>query len=296
MARIVIIGASIAGHTVALKIKESCAGSSVTLLTEESYPLYDRRMLTGVLAGERKDKEVFLFDKDLYARKAIEFKSESRVISLNRDKKILSLKDKPAVPYDFLVICTGRKFSPPQIPGIKKSGVFGFSSLEDLKQLKAFPAGDTVAISGSGVWARKVAAVFASKGKEVKLLTGAPEAQEAPVVPAEGRIEAIPSSIVEIIGESEIQAVRLKEGKIVGTTIAVFMDEYKGGIEFLKHSGIEVRGDSVLVDERMRAGCDQILACGAVCALKEGPAEMKSWEETIEEGLRAADTLLTLAG
>ncbi len=292
MSRVVIIGASIAGHTVAVSLREKNKDCAITLISEENCPLYDKRRLFEILAGNSGGKDIFLAGENFYNDRDISFLKERKASLINTEKKTVSFKDRPAkeaLEYDFLVICSGRRFVLPEIPGIRKEGVFKFYSFEDARRFSGrLNLAAEVCLIGSNELALKIAGVIASRQKEVRLISpGTLSALSAP----EG-VEAVNSQVTEIIGESEVLGIRLKEGKIIGTSAVCFIEDTKSNIEFLKGSGIEVKGDFVSVDGCMRTNLGNVFAAGAVCLSKDSAGRMKSWNEAINESLLLVDNLV----
>ena len=92
MNRIVIIGSSAAGHTLALQLRAKKAQCAITLVTEEKFPAYDRRKLARYFAGKAKDKELFLGAADAYAKEEIAFIKEAKVMAVNAERRTVSMK------------------------------------------------------------------------------------------------------------------------------------------------------------------------------------------------------------
>ncbi|MFA5119135.1 MAG: FAD-dependent oxidoreductase [Candidatus Omnitrophota bacterium] len=318
MARIVIIGASCAGHAVATGLREMRQDCSVTLVTQEKYPAYDRRRLLEFAGGSLKEKDLFLCASDFYRQKNIDFLKECKVSSVNTNKKTVHFKNRDNLEYDFLVICSGRSFILPEIPGIKKNGVFRLSSLSDGKDFQQYGS-DAVCIVGASAAALRFAQILSEKQKnEVKLisaqlvaeapvaepaLAAAAQSLEPPVVPgakaypqAWSHLERIQSGVVEIIGESAVQAVKLSAGKIIGASAVVYMDALKSNIDFLKNADISINDDLIEVDEGMRTRLSSVFACGAVCARRNASRGEKLWEEALVESRAVVENLIKELG
>jgi thioredoxin reductase len=97
-------------------------------------------------------------------------------------------------------------------------------------------------------------------GVEVKLLSR--RAFDPADIPA--NTEIIHDSLLEVIGEGETQAVKLKSGKAFGVCAVLFMDNYKSNIDFLKNTEVQVRDDFILVNGWMCTNNEDIFACGSV--------------------------------
>jgi nitrite reductase (NADH) large subunit len=287
MSNIVIIGASIAGHTAAVSLRESNKDCAITLITEESFPLYDRRRILDLLSGSIKEKDIFLNDENFYRQNNINFMKEAKASSINTNKKIVYLKDKGTVSYDFLVISTGAKFISQDLPGSKKEGVFTLNALSDFKDFNKRLNNESACVTGSSALAINIARGISAGNKEVKIISSNGLADSIEGSP----IEFINSQIAEIIGESEVQAVKLKEGKIIGIHSVIFADEFKSNIDFLKNSEIEINDGLISVDESMRTNLPNIFACGSVCGRMGHEKKLKSWDDAAREGLALAQNL-----
>jgi NAD(P)H-nitrite reductase large subunit len=258
---IVIIGASVSGHNIALRLREKNKDCKITLISEEGYPAYDHLKLADIISNLISERDIFLCAEEDYSRLGINFIKNKKVGNLNIPKKQIYFKDKGSINYDILVIASGRSPLIPEIPGAKKEGVFRLYTLSDLLEFTRHYIAHPVCIAGSNSLALKVAeAVSVRYGVEVKLLSSA--AFDPSVIPA--NTEIINDSIAEIIGEGETQAIKLKSGKALGVCAVIFMDNYKSNIEFLKGAEIEVKDDFILVDGWMRTNQKDVFACGSV--------------------------------
>jgi len=286
MVRIVIIGASAAGHTLAVNLREKEKNCFIDLISEEAYPCYDKRRLAKFLAGSLKEEDLFLASESFYNEKNVTFRQAKRISLVNPAKKIVYFKDKGALEYDLLVIASGRKVVFPEISGIKKSGVSALCCLDDFKSLINRLIIDTVCLVGDDSIALECAEVIAAKYNiEVKLI-GSQLFNGA----ASSRVEVINSRIIEIIGEGGIQAIKLEDGKVIATSLVFFM-RVAGNVDFFKNTSLETSDGLVLVDESGRTNLDSIFACGSACALRGHPAQAKAWDEVVKEGSLLAEML-----
>ena len=261
MSNVVIIGASVSGHNIALSLREKDKDCSITLVSEENYPAYDHLKLADFISGIVPEKDIFLCAEDFYAAQNINFLKNKKVASLNIQKKSAYFKDRGSLNYDFLVIASGRSPVIPEIPGAKKEGVYRLYALDDAKEFLKHYISEPVCIAGSDSFALKVSEAVSKKYKvEVKLLSQS--AFDPAAVPK--NVEVIRDSIQEIIGEGQIQAVKLAGGKAVAACSVLFMDDYKSNLDFLKNTDVQVKDDFVVIDDQMRTTVKNILACGSI--------------------------------
>ena len=107
----------------------------------------------------------------------------------------------------------------PQIPGAKKRGVVLFGASDDIGKLDEYFINDTVCIDGPAESALRLAREVHDKYKvAVKLVNTDKPAEELPA-----GIEAVNSAIAEIVGEGKAEAVKFKNGKVVGTSLILFI-------------------------------------------------------------------------
>jgi nitrite reductase (NADH) large subunit len=279
MLKVVIIGASAAGHTVAISLREKNKDCAISLVTRGNYPLYDKRLLGDYLAGRVKESQIFLATENFYSEQNVGFLKQKEISGLNCEKRKIFIQDSLPLEYDFLAVCSGTDFALPEIPGARKTGVFRLSNLDKYRDFLAYLIGEPVCVVGSGRNALEAARVLAIRQKEVKLISA--KVIDPCDIP-EG-VEFINSSVVEVIGESGAQAIKIKEGKIIGISALIFMDSLEPNTAFLRNSCIATDQGYISVDDRMRTSLARVYSSGSVCRLKNSASGFKSWDQVIEE-------------
>jgi len=261
MNNIVIIGATASSHTIALRLRGALNTANITIISEEGYPAYDHLKLADFLSGIISEKDMFLCTEDFYAKNNINFLKGKKASVLNTQKKLVYFKDKGSINYDFLILASGRSPALPEIPGARKEGVYRLYTLDDAKEfLKRYISGP-VCIAGSDFFALKTAEAVTEKyNVEVKLLSRKVFDPES--IPK--NVEVANDSIQEIIGEGEVQAIKLASGKAIAICAVLFMDNYKSNIEFLKNTEVAVENDLVVFDNCMQTTVKDIFACGSI--------------------------------
>lgn len=289
MAKIIIIGASAAGHAAALKLREGDPGIQITLITEEPYPAYDRRRLFEFLCQEIKEEELFICDEVFYAQNRIEFLKGKKASSVNTSKRTVSFKDKESLSYDYLVIASGARFVIPEIPGAKKSGVFIFSCLDDIKSFMSNFINDSLCVVGSGRQALKAAEALRKRCRvDITLISD--RAFDTSMLPQ--GVEVIKGLAQEMVGEGMVQAVILKGGRTVAAQAVIFMDAFAGNVDFMKNSNLKLQGDFIPVDADFQTNVKGVYAVGSASRSEKGSAVNKGWDECVNEGAVFADKFL----
>ena len=287
MAKFVIVGASSSGYNAAVRIRELDDQAEVVLVSDEDFLPYRRDKLLDFLKGTLQEEQLYFAQEDFFKARNITFLKNKKVSSVNPDKKTVYFKEKGTLEYDYLILATGRRFEKPDIPGIKKRGVFDFYSLDGYKEFSDFLVNQPVCLFGADGYACQAAVAIARKfSVEVKLITDRP----AGAVTLCDGVEVINSKPQEVIGEGQVQAIKLASGKAIGVCAAVIMDNPKSNIEFLKNLPIEIEGDRVIVDQMMRTSLKDVYACGNVAVVKDEEVKVKGHQDCVQEALKLADS------
>lgn len=292
MAKVVIIGNSAAGFSCLEILIREAQGNEVTIITKEAYPAYKKDLLFDYLAGNIRDKDIFLCSEDFYKRKNVGYYKNSEVDRLDTKKRVILLKNKFRINYDYLIIASGEEPHIHDIPGKNKEGVFSVYSFTDIERIKEkLIVTDTVCIIGKLKFSTRLAEVIASKGKEIKIITE--ENNESGVVI--DKTEIINGvSPQELIGEGQLQALKLNNGKVIGTSLALFCGNYIASADFIKGTTIENNNGYILTDEAMCTNLENVFACGTIAKIRNLPEKEKLWKDSVDEGSLAAESLIKL--
>lgn len=236
MKRIFIIGNSIAAAKTAQFIRQEDSESELTIIsTDGQYP-YEADRLAQFVSGEISQKDVLVQSKDFYDKNKIKVVLDKNISKINLKRSRLFTEQKDQWEYDCLVLADlpGKKF--PDIKGSAKEGIYNFRSLPQAEQLiKKLLLIETVAVRGDSFEALEFALALKKKGKEVFVfvsensfwmgkLTEEHRRQISDVFSAKGFYVFSGNDISEILGDSDVKAVRLKSGKVLAAQMIVFED------------------------------------------------------------------------
>jgi NAD(P)H-nitrite reductase large subunit len=291
MSKIVIIGASAAGFSAAKTLADNPCGLEITLISQENELPYNKNLLLAFLEGTVKEKDLFLCQEDFFKEKNINFLRNSCVSKIEPQKQRIALKDNTRVPYDFLIIASGKRVVLPDIPGKTKDGVFALYNLDQFRQVRErLSIVDAVCIVGLAQAAVKLHEVIRSKDKHIKVISS-PKPEALELGPKSEWIDS--SGLLEIIGEGkELKAYKLGSGKAIEASLILFIGENAVSSEFIKDSQLRSLEGHILVDELMHTNFDNIFACGSACCMESTIGVFKSWEESSNEGIIVARNLV----
>src|SRR6476661_1862294 len=118
MAAYVIVGASLAGATAAITLREEGADGAVTLIGAEDEPPYERPPLSkAYLRGDVPFDKALVRPPAFYAEHGIETMFGIRAARIDPSARFVELEDHRRVPFDALLIATGGRNRRVSIPG-----------------------------------------------------------------------------------------------------------------------------------------------------------------------------------
>ncbi|MCA1785658.1 MAG: FAD-dependent oxidoreductase, partial [Desulfobacteraceae bacterium] len=167
--KLVIIGNGIAGNQVAFDVRKKNSGARIVILSAEDVPEYDPCSLPYYLGGECLRADVFRKRPEDYADNRIELRYDSRAVSIDPDKKQVTIHTGEQIDYDKLVLAHGGDLFVPPIPGIDNSGVFSCKQLAETQKL-ADHKGTSAVVIGSGAIGIEAAEALKRKGYDVHVI------------------------------------------------------------------------------------------------------------------------------
>lgn len=173
---IVIVGAGQGGYQVAASLRDNAFDGRVVLIGDEPGLPYQRPPLSkGYLTGDVTESGLRLRPGSFYANHNIELHDSTRVTDIDRAARRVRTASGEIFGYDHLVLATGARERPLQVPGADLEGVFGLRTLADSDRLR--PPLETpreVVIVGAGFIGLELASIAAKRGARVHVLEVAP--------------------------------------------------------------------------------------------------------------------------
>ncbi|HWT92379.1 MAG TPA: FAD-dependent oxidoreductase [Solirubrobacteraceae bacterium] len=276
MRRLAVVGTGMAGLGVVESVLERDRGWRVTMLGEEPGPVYNRILLSKLLAGECGPGELEVKPLGWYADRGVDLRGGSPATAIDTERRVVTDVSGTEHPYDALAICTGSRPFVPPMPGADLPHVSVFRTRADVAALTGTPvAGRRAVVLGGGLLGLEAAAGLQARGARVTVVEPAPRLMGRQLDATAARIleRALRGRGMSVVTGVLPQAiepdrVRLVDGAEVESELVVVAAGVRPEVGLAKGAGLRVeRG--IVVDDTLRATAPDVFAVGE-CAEHRG--------------------------
>src|SRR2546428_3500301 len=172
--RIVIVGASVAGATAAVTLRDEGFDGDIRLIGAEPQLPYNRPPLSkGYLRQQESFEAQLVKPAGYYTEQSIEVTLGVRATAVDATQKLVELEGGERVAYDQLLVATGGRNRTLSVPGASLGGVFQLRTVEDCDRIRAvIRRGRRAVVMGFGFIGSEVSASLRQLGGEVAAVEG----------------------------------------------------------------------------------------------------------------------------
>lgn len=280
--QLVIIGNGLATMQL-LKELNHQTDYTVTVLSAEDAPHYNRIMLSSLLAQETDLKSITPCDDAWYKQRDIQVLLNHKVINVDSKAQTLSCENGLRVHYDTLIFATGSQTFIPPMPGTQMpdvlAGVLGFRTLLDVDFMQEVTRNHKKAVViGAGLLGIEAAAGLAKQGMDVTLLHRRDvlmnrqiDRNASDLLSAELKSRGITVATghgpVALSGDSSLQkvsSVELDNGVSLAADLVVFATGITPSTSLAQESGLLVN-KGICVNAQLQTSHKGIYALGECC-------------------------------
>lgn len=308
MRSIGIIGAGLAGVTLARTLRHRGYDGALHLVGDEPELPYDRPPLSkDYLIGTNKPSDIWLHEPTFYEDNAIDLRTGSTVDHIAIGEGAIRLSDGESIAVDQLVLATGGRPRRLSLSGSELAGVSYLRSIADANSLRErLIDAASVVVVGGGFIGSEIAATARIMGKQVTIVEQAPRLLPR-VLPADisDVLEEIHRDhgvrvlcrrhIQRFGGDTHVQFVELSGGLHIEADLVVIGIGMEPNDELASSAGLTCT-DGIHVNPFGITSIPQVAAIGDV-ARRFDPNSGRSvrsehWLSAQNQALRLADALL----
>ena len=136
---VVVIGNGMVGQRFVEKLVEFDTSRAYEIVTfcEEPRPAYDRVQLTKYFE-HRSAEKLALAEPGWHEKNGVHLFVGDRATEIDRERKVVRSDQGREIGYDVVVLATGSAPFVPPVPGVEKTGVFVYRTIDDLDRIIAY--------------------------------------------------------------------------------------------------------------------------------------------------------------
>jgi NADPH-dependent 2,4-dienoyl-CoA reductase/sulfur reductase-like enzyme/nitrite reductase/ring-hydroxylating ferredoxin subunit len=304
---LLIVGAGAAGNTAAETLRREGFAGRVVMVTGETERPYDRPNLSkDFITGKAGEDWLPLHGAKFYPTQGIELLTGRPVVSLDTQKKVVTLEGGETITFDKALLAMGGTPRKLAIPGADGTGCHMLRTTGDARAiLAAAQQWKSVVLIGAGFICLELAGSLRDRGLEVTLVAS----ESVPLARVLGeRIGAYVKSLhesrearllmgrtpVRIEGEPGAKTVVLSDGARITAGFVVIGLGILPAVGYLSGTGL-VENGAVPVNDTMQTRAPDIFAAGDIAALPDADWErrrVEHWVAAQRQGQRAARAML----
>jgi 3-phenylpropionate/trans-cinnamate dioxygenase ferredoxin reductase subunit len=304
----VIVGASLAGATAAITLREAGASGPITLIGAEAEMPYERPPLSKTyLRGVTPFETALVRVPAFYPEHGIRTVLATAVTGIDTTRRVVEVSDGRRFAFDVLLIATGTRNRRLPVAGASLDGIHSLRTVADAARIRAgVSTARRAVVVGMGFIGSEVAASLRQSGLDVTTI----EASRTPLYGVLG--EAVGRRIAELHqghgvhtvfedtveafeGNSRVETVRTRAGRRFDTDLVVAGIGVEPAIEFLDGSAIHTE-NGIVVDEYCRTNVEGIYAAGDVAnhyhPVFQRRIRVEHWQNAMRQGAAAARNML----
>ncbi len=266
--KLVVIGNGMAGvRTIEELLSLNADHYDTTVFGSEPHGNYNRIMLSPVLAGEKKFREIVTHPLTWYADNHIHLHTGDPVVSIDRKLRVVTSSSGLQVQYDRLLLATGSKPFILPIPGHDLPGVIAYRDIHDVEtMLAAAQHHERAVIIGGGLLGLEAANGLRRQGMDVTVVHVTDSLMDRQLdKPAANLLKKaletrgirflLEASTTQIVGKNRVEALRFSDGSEVKADLVVMAVGIRPNIELAQSAGLHCER-ALVVDDTLQSLSD----------------------------------------
>ena len=274
-AKYLIVGNSAGGIGAVEAIREIDRTGSIAIVSDESYPVYSRPLISKYLARERTLEGMLFRAPDFNRRNSVTTLLGATVARVSPGDHTAELANGRRITWEKLLLATGGAPIVPHIAGTDKRGVFTFNTLDDARAIDEYLENvEEAVVVGGGLIGISVTEALVKRGvrvsvveKESRVLNTILD-ERASLIAEDALCRAGVTilngcTVADVLGRNAVSGVVLDSTDMLPCGMVVVAVGVSPRLDLVEGTGIKVnRG--ILADRTMGTSCPDVYACGDV--------------------------------
>jgi 3-phenylpropionate/trans-cinnamate dioxygenase ferredoxin reductase component len=274
--RVVIIGSGQAGTQCAVSLRQEGFIGEIVMFGEEPLLPYQRPPLSkAFMVGELQESSLNTVTEDQLLKQSIDLRRGSRVVSVDRIARKVTLEDSSELTFDHLVLAVGVRNRNARFSGADTQGVLSLRNMQDAQALRRqLYLAKHVVVIGGGFIGLEFGAVAQKLGKKVTIVEASNRVMARAVSPPVSKffeqlhithgVDLILNSGVNHITPVNALAQRdviLQDRSVLEANLIVSAIGVEPNTEIASQAGLDVN-DGIEVNQDLRTADPSIWAIG----------------------------------
>jgi len=294
-----IIGGSAAGISAIEGIRTFDKTGEIILVSDETYQLYSRCLLSYYLAGVISEEKLKFKEENFFEKNKVKKFLGIKAEKVYPEEKYVLLSDGTKLNYDKLLIGTGGSAKLEEIPGKEKDGVFVLRKIDDAKKiLSKLEQTKRVVVLGGGLVGLRAAYALKARNCDVSVIVKSQQIlsqmldfSSAKIIQEHLEEKGIKFylglSAKEIVGNGNVKGVILENGQKIDCGIVIIGKGVSPNLDLIRGTNIKTHW-GIVVDENLRTNIEDIYAAGDVAETVDLSSDQPDinalWPCAVEQG------------
>lgn len=307
----IVIGTSAAGMGCAVKLKALDPAANIICLTDQQELPYNRCLLADYLSGHKSADQIITKPEQFFIDNEITLMRNARVVSIDRERRQVSLQTGQQLTYDKLFLGMGRSGWIPELPGSSLKGVFPFYGLADTRKILAYIKEHRVkhaVVVGAGLSGLECADSLATQGLSIDIIERSAHALPSQLdsdggaflqnIMQQHKVTTHTAMQVQEIGGQNnlVSSILLSNNTVIKTEIVIFAIGGRINSDSAKNCGLTLHNNGLVTSSQMQTNDPNIFAGGDVCAVKDQLTgqlvQSCLWPDAVMQGMAAAYSMV----
>ena len=305
-----LLGGGLASATAAATLRaEGATGSILLLSNEELAPYYRPPLSKQFLLGFADVESLYIHPKSFYREQDIGLLLNTSVVAANNGEQIVTTSAGEQIRYSKLLIATGVRPKPIQIPGASLEGIHYLRRKTECEAIRyAVSSGaKNAVVVGASFQGMEIAMSLIALDVHVTIIEADAKVLKQLASPAvsdyfrqyaesQGARVLVADAPLAFYGNKQVEQVETVSGRRIRCDLVVISIGVTPNTDFLEGSGILLDDDGlVVVDDQLRTNAPNVYAAGDVTSFYDPVfacrRHIEHWDNSVKQGRLAAKNM-----